>query len=128
MTQIYRTFIAIAAGAALLAGLGSIAFAQSSIVTDAVRNGVVGETSAGYLGFAQTPSGELRAQVDAINLRRRARYSELAQESGATRARVAFETACRVLAGLDQGRAYQLEDGVWRTVGAGGVQLPPNCP
>lgn len=119
---------ALAASIAAIGGIAGLASAQDSgAVTAAIGQGVVGETVSGYLGFAQTPSAELRAQVDAINLGRRSAYARLAQERGVTRQQVAQETACRQLGRVDPGEAYQLDDGVWRTRGSAPVALPDYC-
>lgn len=120
-------FLLAAASAAGLGGIASIAPAQNSLVTQAIRDGIVGETASGYLGFAQTPSAELRAQVDAINLGRRSAYTDLAQQRGTTRQQVAAETACSRLSSIDTGEAYQLRDGVWRTRGQAPIPTPDYC-
>lgn len=124
MTMTRKIIAAIALAGATAGGVATMAQAQNAAVQQAVSQGVVGETMSGYLGFAQSPSAELRAQVDAINLARRSAYTRLAEERGVTRQQVATETACSVISGLAAGRAYQLQDGVWRTAGAGGVSVP----
>ena len=48
-------------------------------------SGMVGERFDGYLGFAAPPSRALRAQVEAINIRRRSLYSSLAAAVGVGR-------------------------------------------
>lgn len=113
--------------AAVLGGVSTMASAQNSAVREAISQGIVGETASGYLGFAQTPSGELRAQVDAINLGRRSAFADLAQQRGTTRQQVAEETACNRLASVDPGEVYQLRDGVWRTRGSAAIPTPPYC-
>ncbi|MGP1284121.1 MAG: YdbL family protein [Parasphingopyxis sp.] len=118
---------AILATAAVLGGAATMAPAQSGEVRQAIAAGIVGETASGYLGFAQTPSAELRAQVDAINLGRRSAYADLAQQRGTTRQQVAEETACNRLSSVDPGEAYQLRDGVWRTRGSAPIPTPPYC-
>lgn len=121
----------ILSGMALIAaatlGVTTIASAQNTVVSQAVSAGVVGETASGYLGFAQTPSDELRSQVDAINLARRSAFADLAQQRGVTRQQVAAETACSRLSSINQGGAYQLQDGVWRTRGATPIPTPGYC-
>ncbi|NNC72992.1 MAG: YdbL family protein [Sphingomonadaceae bacterium] len=121
------TIAALAAGIAVMGSLASIAPAQSSSVSQAISQGIVGETASGYLGFAQNPSSELRAQVDAINLGRRSAYTDLAQQRGVTRQQVAAETACNQLSRIDPGEAYQLRDGVWRTRGSAPIPTPDYC-
>lgn len=118
------TTLALAAAAG---GIATIAQAQSTAVRQAISQGVVGETASGYLGFAQTPSEDLRSQVDAINLGRRSAYTDLAQQRGVTRQQVAAETACSRLSSVGQGEAYQLRDGVWRTRGAAAIPTPDYC-
>ena len=108
-------------------GIATLASAQDPAVRQAIAQGVVGETASGYLGFAQSPSAELRAQVDAINLGRRSAYADLAQQRGVTRQQVATETACNRLSSVSQGQAYQLRDGVWRTRGAAPIPTPDYC-
>ncbi|WP_299326661.1 YdbL family protein [Parasphingopyxis sp.] len=113
--------------AVALGGIATMAPAQNSAVQQAIAQGVVGETATGYLGFAQTPSPQLRAQVDAINLGRRSAFADLAQQRGTTRQQVAEETACNRLSRVDPGEAYQLRDGVWRTRGSAPIPTPPYC-
>lgn len=121
----FKTIAIAAAGLAALGG--GIALAQDGAVQQAVAAGQVGETADGYLGFAEPPSAELRDLVDAINLRRRSAYSEIAQRTGQTRQQVAIETACSRLNDLRPGYAYQLRDGVWRTRGQSPIPTPDYC-
>jgi len=71
-----RTLLGIAlfAGVAVLAvgALGSSAYAQSPVVAAAIADCTVGEQSDGYLGVNGTLSGEVRAAVEALNIKRRA--------------------------------------------------------
>jgi uncharacterized protein YdbL (DUF1318 family) len=127
MTKRNKSIMAILAATAAFGGLATMAPAQGSEVRQAINAGIVGETSTGYLGFAQTPSGELRAQVDAINLGRRSAFADLAQQRGTTRQQVAEETACNRLASVNPGQVYQLRDGAWRTRGAAPIATPSYC-
>lgn len=130
MTKTNKIIAAAALGLAALggiAGMSGIAAAQGSAVSQAIANGQVGETAEGYLGFPQPPSAELRDLVDAINLRRRSAYSEIAERTGQTRQQVAIETACSRLEDLRPGYAYQLRDGVWRTRGDSPIPTPSYC-
>ena len=127
MTKRNKSLVAIFTAAAAIGGLATMASAQGGAVSQAINDGVVGETATGYLGFAQNPSPELRAQVDAINLGRRSAFSDLAQQRGTTRQQVAEETACSRLASVDPGQVYQLRDGVWRTRGSAPIPTPPYC-
>jgi uncharacterized protein len=79
-------------------------------------------------GFKGTPSGALRAEVDAINIKRRAAYTGLAAQRGVTVKDVAATVGCETLEKrVAQGRAYLLPDGVWRTRGATAIELPGYC-
>lgn len=120
MTKIYK-IIAAALAVAAIGGVAGVATAQNAQVSQAISGGVVGETASGYLGFAQTPSAELRSMVDAINIQRRSAYSQIGERRGVTRDQVAGEAACTQFGRLSQGQAYQLSDGVWRTKGSAAV-------
>jgi uncharacterized protein len=119
------------AGTALLlaAGVAGVAYAQTGgLVSAALSDGSVGEQADGYLGFRSTPSSALRAEVDAINIKRRAAYTQLAAQRGVTVKDVAATVGCETLtARVAQGRAYLLPDGVWRVRGATPIALPGYC-
>jgi uncharacterized protein YdbL (DUF1318 family) len=127
MTKRNKSLAAIFATAAIIGGVASMASAQNTVVRQGISAGIVGETASGYLGFAQTPAAELRAQVDAINLGRRSAFADLAQQRGTTRQQVAEETACNRLSSVGSGEAYQLRDGVWRTRGSAPIPPPDYC-
>jgi len=80
----------------------------------AIQAGQVGERYDGYMGYAVPPSPALRRQVQAINLRRRNLYLELAGRRNVTAQAVGVATACQLMRQLSPGEAYQLQDGVWR--------------
>lgn len=127
-----KTMIALAAGAALVAGVAGIALAQSSptasIVAAAIADGSVGEQADGYLGFKSQPSAAVRDAVEAINIKRRAAYTQLATQRGVTVKDVAATIGCETLSRrVNQGHSYMLNDGVWRTKGAAAIALPAYC-
>lgn len=118
------------AGALALAGgmLSSRALAQTPAVSAAMADGSVGEQSDGYLGFNGNVSAEVRAGVEAINIKRRAAYTDLAAKRGVTVADMAAATGCQTLAGrVKQGQAYRIGSGGWQTKGAGPIDLPDYC-
>ena len=124
MTRKMKIVTALSAGFMLVAGAAGIAIAQSAtLVSAALADGSVGEQADGYMGFRSTPSAALRAEVDAINIKRRAAYTKLAAERGVTIKDVAAAIGCETLTG----RAYQLPDGVWRLKGAAAIALPGYC-
>jgi len=125
-----RKFAIIAATALTLAlGVAGIAYAQASGVAAAKAAGQVGEQADGYMGIRGTVSAAVRAEIESINIKRRAAYTELAGQRGVTVKDVAAATGCETLAkrvGTDQ--AYQLRDGVWRVrEGAAPIPLPDYC-
>lgn len=91
--------------------------AQPAQLAAAMAAGQVGERFDGYMGFATPPSPEVRRQVDAVNIRRRSLYSELAVRRNVTTYVVGLTTGCSLLAQLPLGEAYMLKDGAWRRRG-----------
>jgi uncharacterized protein len=116
--------------AVLVVGIAGAAYAQASgsLVSSALADGIVGEQADGYLGLRGAASGALRAEVDAINIKRRAAYTSLAAQRGVTVKDVAATVGCETLTSrVATGRAYQLPDGVWRVKAAAPINLPDYC-
>ena len=123
-----RTKLILAAAAVLTLGAG-VAFAQAedAAVASAKAAGIVGEQADGYLGFAKTPPGDVRAAVDAVNIKRRQIYTDIAAKQGATVQEVAAARGCAQLASrVAAGQVYSV-GGTWQTRGAGPVSLPGVC-
>ena len=102
-----------------LAAAGIMAVAvPSSAQTPAVdagrQAGQVGERYDGYMGYLGSPSGVVRSQVSAINIRRRALYSNLAASRRVAPQEVGIAAGCQLLARVQVGQAYMLADGRWR--------------
>jgi len=120
---------------AVLAALGlALAFSaplaaqNSPTVAAGLASGVIGERFDGYLGYVRPASPALRRQVDAINIRRRTLYSNLAARRGVSPQDVGITAACALLARVDVGQAYMLGDGQWRRRAAGqAVPVPDYC-
>jgi uncharacterized protein YdbL (DUF1318 family) len=94
----------------------------------AIQAGQVGERYDGYMGFAVTPSAEVRRQVQAINIRRRNLYLELAARRNVTALVVGVAAACELLRQLSPGEAYLLQDGTWHRWGPGQpAPAPDHC-
>jgi len=103
--------------AAALAGLAvpGAAPAQAYGELAAARQaGQVGERFDGYLGFARSPSPAARNQASAVNIRRRALYTELARKRRVLPQDVGIATGCELLGRVTVGESYMLADGVWR--------------
>lgn len=121
---------ALVAGAMFVAGgmMSSHALAQTPAVSAAIADGSVGEQSDGYLGINGSVSADVRAGVEAINIKRRAAYTDLAAKRGVTVADMAAATGCQTLASrVKQGQAYRIGGGGWQTKGAGPIALPDYC-
>jgi uncharacterized protein YdbL (DUF1318 family) len=125
LTLFVATGIAVAA---LAAGTG-YAFMLQDASASLRATGKVGEQADGYLGVVGSVDSDIRSKVDAINIKRRAYYTEIAAKRGAKIEEVAATTACELFASKVQaGQYYRLSDGVWRQRDAGApVQRPGYC-
>ncbi len=116
MNRRTKLILAAVLGVAVVVGGASVAHALQADASATLRaSGQAGEQADGYLGIVGSPSGGLRAQVDAVNIKRRAYYTELAQTRRATVEEAAAATACEIFARrIGAGQYYRLPDGVWR--------------
>lgn len=124
-----RTKILIATGLMLAAAIGGTAIAQGEdgVIATARASGDVGEQADGYLGFTGSPGQSLKAAVDAVNIKRRAIYTDIAAKQGATVQEVAAARGCDQLAKrVAPGQKYRIGGG-WQTRGAGAIDLPAVC-
>src|SRR3546814_16109071 len=79
----------------------------------------------GYLGFAKSAAGDLKSRVDAINIKRRAFYTDLAAKRGVTVQEVAAATACELFqTRVVPGEANRREHGAWPGRGSEPAQFP----
>lgn len=121
--------ISIVAAVALVAGLGAQpALAQDNVISAAKAAGTVGEQSDGYLGIKGSVGADVRSAVDALNIKRRAAYTDLAAKRGVTVQDVAASTGCQTLASRVQtGQIYKIGSTDWQVKGAGAIALPAYC-
>ncbi|MEJ7927177.1 YdbL family protein [Sphingobium sp. AN641] len=127
-----RKLLMIAAGAAVALATGLViaapARAQSGAVASAIAAGTVGEQADGYLGIAGSVGADVRAEVESINIKRRAAYTDLAGKRGVTVQDVAAATGCQTLSSrVKPGQAYRIGAGAWQTKGSGPIVLPAYC-
>ncbi|MFZ4746145.1 MAG: DUF1318 domain-containing protein [Sphingomonas sp.] len=109
--------------ARLLATSGG-AFAKGSERAGAINAGQVGEQANGFLGVHGNVPDRVRAGMEAINIKRRAAYTELAGQRGVAVKDVAATVGCTTLkTPMGSAEAYQLRDGVWR-VRQGATPIP----
>ncbi len=115
--------------AAVFMVLAPAAIAQSSAVTEAIAAGQVGEQADGYLGVRGSVAANVRAEMEAINIKRREAYTALASQRGVTVRDVAAAVGCTTLkTRVGAGQAYLLRDGTWRVrEGSGPISLPDYC-
>ena len=100
-------------------GLAAAAAAQTPALNAARQAGTIGERFDGYMGYAAAPSAIVRSQVEAINIRRRALYRNLAASKGVSPQEVGITAGCQLLSRIGVGQAYLLNDGSWRRRAAG---------
>ncbi|HEX8063820.1 MAG TPA: YdbL family protein [Allosphingosinicella sp.] len=120
----------LAAGIGLGAILGTTgAYAMMQDASAQLRaSGQVGEQADGYLGLVGSAPAAVRAQVDSVNIKRRAYYTDLAAKRGAKIEEVAATTACELFrTKVAQGQYYRLPDGVWRQRDSAPIPLPGYC-
>jgi uncharacterized protein YdbL (DUF1318 family) len=127
-----RLKLILAAGiavAAVTAGAGVAYAMQGDAAAELRASGQAGEQADGYLGVVGSASAALRSQVDAVNIKRRAYYTDLAAKRGAKIEEVAATTACELFrTKVGAGQYYRLPDGVWRQRdGATPIPLPGYC-
>ncbi len=133
-----RKFARMAAVALLAAGaLGTLAIGMAAPAAAQNRdpayaaaraNGTIGEKMDGYLGFVGSPSGDLKALVDDINIRRKASYADRARAQGVTIEEFAFTQGCLLIGRTSAGEKYQAPDGSWQTRGSSPARVDPRCP
>ncbi|WCT72122.1 DUF1318 domain-containing protein [Sphingomonas naphthae] len=116
------------AGLLLMAGGIAVAQSEDAVVAQARAGGAVGEQADGYLGFASAPSTAVRQAVDAINIKRRQIYTDIAGSQGATVQEVAAARGCDQLAKrVAPGEAYKSGANWAVRQGNAPVPLPAVC-
>ena len=129
MTRRMKVMIAAGLAVAALAGTTAYAYAMQDAAAQLRSTGLVGEQADGYLGLVGSASADVRSQMDAVNIQRRAYYTQLASRRSATIEEVAASTACELFASrVGPGQYYRLTDGVWRRRnGSEPVPRPDHC-
>lgn len=121
----------IATGIALLAlaGTASAMMLQGDAAAALRASGDAGEQADGYLGAVGNADPALRSKIDAINIKRRAYYTDLAGRRGAKIEEVAATTACELFrTKVGPGQYYRGASGGWRQRADGEpVPLPGYC-
>jgi uncharacterized protein YdbL (DUF1318 family) len=116
-----------AAGLALML-VAMPAIAQMDAQVDAaLSSGAIGEQADGYMGFVRAPAPDLKAKVDAINIKRREGYTQVAQAKNVPIEAFAASIGCHSLGVLRAGRAYSVTRGVWAVKTEAPITLPTQC-
>jgi hypothetical protein len=127
-----RTTVIALLGAVALAGIGSSAMAQRDPAYEAARrDGQVGEQMDGYLGIVGSATPELRRLVADLNIKRRAVYTEKAQQANppATLEEYALTMGCLAISRTEAGEIYQAyTTKTWKQRTAGPPDRDPRCP
>jgi uncharacterized protein YdbL (DUF1318 family) len=125
--MITRLTVSAAAGLALaLAAVPALAQMDAQVEA-ALSAGAVGEQADGYMGFVRAPAPDLKAKVDAINIKRREGYTQVAQSKNVPIEAFAASIGCRTLGSLRSGRAYSVARGVWAVKSDAPIALPAQC-
>lgn len=105
-----------AAAAALMLAAAPMASAADPVVESAIAAGTVGEQSDGYLGVVSGKSvdAQTKRTIDEVNIKRRAVYTQLAAQKGATVDQVAAVVAEKQVAKLPSGAYFQDASGAWK--------------
>lgn len=129
MTMIRTSMLAAAGAIVAITSFVAPASAQRDPAYAAARaNGTVGEKTDGYLGIVGEATPALQRLVNDINIRRRAVYSEQAQENDATLEQYATTAGCAAIARTVPGEKYQAPDGSWKTRTAAPPERLSICP
>src|SRR5947199_4275127 len=113
MSRRLKLILAAAIAVGALAGGATAAYAmlQGDAAAELRASGQAGEQADGYLGLVGAGSSALRSQVEAINIKRRAYYTQLAASRGAKIEEVAATTACELFRNkVAPGQYYRLPD------------------
>jgi uncharacterized protein YdbL (DUF1318 family) len=129
MSRRLKLILAAAVAVGVLAGGATVAYAlQGDAAAELRASGQAGEQADGYLGVVGAGSSTLRSQVESINIKRRAYYTQLATSRGAKIEEVGATTACELFRKKVQpGQFYRLPDGVWRKRDSAPIPLPGYC-
>jgi uncharacterized protein YdbL (DUF1318 family) len=100
---------------------------EGAAIVQARRAGLIGERFDGYLGFVTNPSPALRRQVNAINIRRRSLYYDLAARKGVTPEEVGITAACSLLRRIGVGEYYMAGQAGWRRHSGSQSPVPSYC-
>jgi uncharacterized protein YdbL (DUF1318 family) len=89
--------------------------------------GQVGEQPDGYLGIVGTPTRDITALVNKLNIQRKALYTQKSAVNGVTIEQMAFTTGCNLILKTVPGEKYRDPSGNWLTRTAAAPTRDPRC-
>ncbi len=102
----------------ILVAIGLIMLMQNVWAIDirgAKAEGLVGEANTGFIAAVQTPvSAEVRALIEDVNRKRKAKFSSTAEKTGTTVAQVAHRFYELAVQKTTTGNYYQDAGGRWK--------------
>lgn len=101
---------------ALIGAGAALAVDNGGPVDQALASKIIGEQANGYLGFvkpAGADQGDLQRQINEINARRRAVYTDVANKTGGTVDQAATVQAMRQIQKLNNGEYLKDLSGAW---------------
>ncbi|MGK2284823.1 YdbL family protein [Pedomonas sp. V897] len=127
ITKVLGTAAALGVVAAVA---GPVAAQDDTFIEQARASGQIGEQADGYVGAVKGASGDLKARIDQINIKRKAFYTQLAEKRGVTVNEVAAAAACKLFENrVGPNQYYRTEQGQWvQRQGNAPVQMPSYCP
>ena len=129
MFSLRKIVLSSAVAGLALGGVASPLLAQRDPAYAAARAaGQIGEKMDGYLGIVEAETPELRRLVNDINIKRRAVYSEQAQQNNVTLEEYALTSGCQLILKTVAGEKYQAPGGAWQTRTSAPPQRDPRCP
>lgn len=105
---------------ALFAALAAVlslwlAPAQAATLDQLKSQGLAGEMATGYVGYPQgSPAPDVRQTVESVNLERKARYGQIAQQQGTTLQVVEKLAGAKLVEQAPAGQYVQDSTGAWR--------------
>ena len=102
--------------------------AQDLSYKSAKSAGIIGEKPDGYLEVVSNGNAEARKLVNSVNIKRKAKYTELAAQKGVTVQDIAFTTGCNLIAQTSPGEKYLAPNGQWKTRDGSPPQRDARCP
>ncbi|MEM1134066.1 MAG: YdbL family protein [Pseudomonadota bacterium] len=106
----------------------AVVSAQSMTYKSAKAAGVIGEKPDGYLAVVNGGNADARRVVDSVNIKRKAKYTELASQKGVTVQEVALSTGCNLITKLQPGQKYMTPSGQWKSRDGSPPERDARCP